>query len=1138
MAKNKQQIKFEADITGFKSAIKEGEQSIRSLTKELKLNQEQLKGNNNNTNTLTERVQILQQEYKEQTEVVENTNKAYKKAVELLGENSEESRKWKDKLTEAEIKQQKIKNALDETNIQLKIQEDKLITNGKQWEETGDKIVKIGDKINSVGNKLSVVSAGTAAIAIAALKSSVEYESAFAGVEKTVDATEEQLAELKTGILDMSTRMPASATEIANVAEAAGQLGIQTDNILSFSEAMIGLGESTNLTSDEAATQLAKFANIMQMSQKDFDKLGATIVDLGNNFATTEADIVDMAMRLAGAGKQVGLSEGQVMGLATALSSVGIEAEMGGSAISKAMVKMQNAVEMGGGKLESVLKKAGMSLHELEIISANDSMTFKQLCTELDMTSTEVKKLITAGTNLEDFAKVSGMTTEQFKKQWKEDAAGALSAFIQGLGNAEDKGETAINMLSEMGLTEVRLRDSLLRAANAGDLFNTAISTGTKAWKENTALTKEVDKRYKTTESQIKMLKNEATKLAVEFGNELAPSLRQILKDVKPLLKTISDAIKSFSQLDDKTKQNIIRMGALVVALGPTTKAVGGLTSALGTGIKGIGNFSEAIGNMRTGTTSTNKEVSTLVSVVGGLSSPLGIATLGVTALAGAWAVGKIHEQEITEETRKLREEINLEADARQELIDTVTNQQNATLSEMKNLSDLVDELDTLVDENGKVKEGYKERANFILNELNHAMGTEYELIGDTVQGYQDLKKSVEDVIRTKQIEAILNAEQSKYDNAWSKKSEAYERLAKTQKDVVNTEKEIAEWEKNNSQIDDSFWGKLKRGFTTNTDTLTELENLKTKLNEQQETLRRADEEYNNYLNDVATGERNLTILLGEDIDAQNKLIEEKTMAHKNASDNIAETTKMTIENYLYDLQMYKKYKDEALKKQDKVSAEYYQKQIESNNRNLEEHARSLAGLISKTKELTPEEVSAWKELATQSSDIYANVLSELPPTTVRKIQDATGCVVSDKKLAEAFAELGRNSATSFSSTDFERVGQSVVERLANGLSSKKGLLGAVGQSLSETLKITATVSSQGAVSGHVDGIAYVPKNNYVARLHEGERVLTKKENQDYTRNINNNSKNVVVNIYPKTMTEQEMIKVSNFIEREWGRRS
>lgn len=68
---------------------------------------------------------------------------------------------------------------------------------------------------------------------------------------------------------------------------------------------------------------------------------------MGNNFATTESEIVDMALRLAGAGHQVGMSEGQILGLATALSSVGIEAEMGGSAMSKALVKMQMQLKWG-----------------------------------------------------------------------------------------------------------------------------------------------------------------------------------------------------------------------------------------------------------------------------------------------------------------------------------------------------------------------------------------------------------------------------------------------------------------------------------------------------------------------------------------------------------------------------------------------------------------------------------------------------------------------------------------------------------------------------------------------------------------------------------------------------------------------
>ena len=121
----------------------------------------------------------------------------------------------------------------------------------------------------------------------------------------------------------MSKRMPQSASQIAQVAEAAGQLGIQTENILGFTETMVMLGDATNMTSDQAATALARLANITGMSQKDFDRLGSTIVALGNNLATTESEIVEMGLRLAGTASQVGMTEDQILALAAAMSSVG-----------------------------------------------------------------------------------------------------------------------------------------------------------------------------------------------------------------------------------------------------------------------------------------------------------------------------------------------------------------------------------------------------------------------------------------------------------------------------------------------------------------------------------------------------------------------------------------------------------------------------------------------------------------------------------------------------------------------------------------------------------------------------------------------------------------------------------------------
>lgn len=620
----------------FKKTLQDINIEMNKNYNQFKLTQSQWDNSTKSTEKLKAQQEYLTNAYEIQSDKVNVLKMQLADLENAENKNTTAIKKKQNELTNAEIKLKNYESKLKDVQTQL-------TNTGKKLEEWGEKVEKSGKKIENAGKKLSAFSAASISALTLSAKSAIDFEDAFAGVEKTVDGTKEQMEELKQGIRDMAKEIPSSTTEISAVAEAAGQLGIKTENILDFSKAMIDLGNSTNLTADEAASQLAKFANITQMSQKDFDKLGSTIVDLGNKYATTEADIVSMAMRLAGAGKQVGFSEAEILGLATALSSVGIEAEMGGSAISKAMVKMQNAVEQGGKKLDTVLKKTGMTLRELELMSANDSMGFKELSQSIGMTSTELKQLITAGTNLEDFAKVSGMTTEQFKKAWKEDAAGALSEFIKGLGDAKNKGESAITMLSEMGLTEVRLRDSLLRAANAGTLFNDAINTGTQAWKNNTALTNEANKRYDTLKSKIKIAINKLKDMAITLGNKLMPSIEKVIEG-------LGKWIDKFSTLSDKQVNMIVKIGLIVAAIEPLVTIIGKVTSVIGGTIKGIGTFTQAIGVARGKITSTSEAVNGLAKVFTVVTSPVGLACTAIGLAVAGIAIAVNESQKKTKE--------------------------------------------------------------------------------------------------------------------------------------------------------------------------------------------------------------------------------------------------------------------------------------------------------------------------------------------------------------------------------------------------------------------------------------------------------------------------------------------------------
>ena len=1138
------------ELKNAENGIKTTAEKIEELTNKLKENENAFKLTQSQYTALTTKSQKL----KDEQSYLTNAYELQKEKLELLNQELDELENSEDKNTTAISKKRnqvmQAETELNNYNTKLKIVTNLLESTSAKAVNFGENIEKVGSKIEKAGNKLSAFSTASAGALIYAAKSAIDFEDAFTGVEKTVDATPKQLAAIKQGIIDMSKEIPSSTTEISAVAEAAGQLGIETDNILSFSRAMIDLGNSTNLTSDEAASQLAKFANIMGMSQKDFDRLGSSIVDLGNHFATTEADIVEMAMRLAGAGKQVGLSEGQVLGLATSLSSVGIEAEMGGSAISKAMVKMQNAVDLGGGKMEKVLKKAGMSLHDMELMAANDSKGFKALAGSLDMTSTELKNMITAGTNLEDFAKVSGMTTAQFKKAWKEDAAGALSAFIQGLGHAEDKGESAITMLSEMGLTEVRLRDSLLRAANAGDLFNKALETGTTAWKENTALANEANKRYENLKSKIKIAINQLQVLAITVGNKLMPSIEKGIGKIEEITKKVEG-------LNDNQVEWIVKTAAVVVAIGPLVKILGTVTSTTGKVVKGFGTFIQAVGVMKGKVTTTSESVNGLAGFLTKLTSPAGIATAAILATAGALVYFATKKSEAT---KAAEEFANKASDFKKQLDEynnSVDEAAGAELAHIDAVERLKNELSTLVDENGKVKEGEKSRVQFILNELNSALGTEYSLNGDIIQNYKDLQKEIDGTIEKKRAKIKLDAEESKYKNAIEKQTEAVEGMKKAQQDLgMSYEDAKKKLEDYNKKSEDMLY---MRGEFANLSKM-EFDRKQAEMLQKAgeiDQLKKNIEAYENYkgtvqmcTNDIKRYEDDYAKYTEGKYEEIGNTIITAAKEWKNAS---VEEIKNGINEQENALKQYKEIYDRTGSKIANANAEQAKK-------NLEDLANNLQIRTERLGELGQTEIEAWKNLATQSYNIYHEQLSKMTPEMQKKISDVTGVIYQktpdvsaateimskeilsrldndkafkDEALKSMYGYLNglsnsdlRSLLTAAGIQDVDKVmegiragnlaedeGKKILTSLNNGLNSGafKGTLfntaRDIASGIANRLSVKFNVSGlnnvfktiTGFLPGHKLGLDYVPKDNYVARLHKGERVLTAEENKEYT---------------------------------------
>lgn len=581
--------KFNPTLNGAKNAVKYFQSNVKALDSSLK-------NNGKNTDLLQAKYKTLGQAIEAQKSVLDQMKNSFdtlepgtakfdKAAAEIERENA--------KLAAMEDQLHRVKEALiavgKENSFANRINKfgDGLIKSGKKIKTFGEEVSKTGRELTTGLTAPLVASVGFIT------KAAVDYESAFAGVKKTVDETATvSYKNLSDGIRQMAKELPASAVEIANVAEVAGQLGIKAEDILTFSRTMIDMGESTNLSAEDAASSIAKIANILGLTSDEYKRFGSSVVDLGNNFATTERDIVEMTNRLAAGGKLAGLTAPEILGLATAMSSVGIEAEAGGTAMTQTLTAIGNAV----------------------------SLTTKDSADDLAL-----------------IAKVAGTTSEEFQKAWKEKPAEALQAFIKGLNTAHEQGANMDAILMKLGMTGIRQGNMLKSLALSSDKMSAAVARSNKAWKENTALTNEANKRYETTESQLKMFKNQVTDLAIEFGGPLLKALREGLTAAKPWIDTLAKMAKQFSSMSEEQQRNVLKWAALTAGAGPAL-------SILGKGFGIIGNLTKALGWLTKGTGKAVGGMSLMLKTfqafrtTGNLSSAFKLASGGAVALGNATA--------------------------------------------------------------------------------------------------------------------------------------------------------------------------------------------------------------------------------------------------------------------------------------------------------------------------------------------------------------------------------------------------------------------------------------------------------------------------------------------------------------------
>lgn len=523
------QLKRAADATQKQS------QKHKELVQKYKDEDAQVKKLRKQNDSLVSTNKKVKDTYDKTNTELKQTEKEYNNLNSTIKNHGQNLTNAQKKVNDERTSMNNLQKSIDRTSKEMKsFNKEQLIANSQftktanHLDTMSEKFGKIGHGMTSVGRSMSIgVTTPIVAGFGASVKAAVDYEQALAGVAKTTNLSGAELNKMSDEITGMSKQMPFAATEIAGVAEAAGQLGVKKSEITDFTKTMLDMSVATNLTSEEAATEFARFANAAGMPIDKVDRLGASVVALGNTTATTEKEIVEMGQRLAGAGSQAGFSADQIMSISAAMSSVGIEAEAGGTAMTQIFNKMTKATAEGG-------------------------------------------------ETLDNFGKTAGMTGKEFAETWEANPTKALSAFVKGLSNTEG----VLKALDSVGIKGIREADTIRRLSNNHTVLDKALRTGSKGWKENNALTNEAKTRYKTMGSQLQIFKNQLFALGKDIGNVIAPV-------VVGITKKFGQWAESFTKMPKPIKGISIALGLVAAATGPVVLGVGLLLRAVGSAAKG-----------------------------------------------------------------------------------------------------------------------------------------------------------------------------------------------------------------------------------------------------------------------------------------------------------------------------------------------------------------------------------------------------------------------------------------------------------------------------------------------------------------------------------------------------------------------
>lgn len=755
-------------------------------------------------------------------------------------------------------------------------------------------------------------------------------------------------------------------------------------------------------------------ANGTKVSDENYRNLQREIINTENKLKNLQAQ----ASKWTTAGKAIEEVGTKIENIGSKVDSLGnkLTTRVTAPLIALGVVGVQSAAKQEAA-MQQVDKIYGDAADTIKNFAENTAISF-------NMSTSEAYKYAQIYGNLIQSITDDQAENAQYTQQLLEASSVIASATGRTMEDVMDRIRSGLlgntEAIEDLG---VNVNVAMIESTDSFKKF-----AGDKSWRQLDFQTQQQIRLFAILEQTTKKYGDEVNKntasdiqkLTAKFTNLTSKLSKKLLPIADKLIDKADDFLDKLDDLTDEEMDNIIQIGLMVAAAGPLVKIAGTLTKTIGSTAKGIGTFSQAIAVATNKTTSNVTSVNNLAKAFGALTSPAGLTVTAIGAVAGAIAYFSQKQTDAQKAAEELANEMTDQKTSLEEYNKSVQDTLDANLSHIDSVENLKDELETLVDENGKVKEGYKSRVDFILNELNSALGTEYDLNGDVIESYKDLQKEIDTLIEKKRAEIFLSSYEQDYKNAIENQTNAVENMK-------TAYGQLSEYMQN--------YGTDLDGLKTKSEELRDL---------QEEWFAKPgassflkSEEYRKEaeaLENVISAYEDAEWAVQDYTDKVNKYTSNYELFVEKKYSEIGKTVTQTTQNWtdasLTTIQNSMIEQGKALDAYENIYKEtgntVAQELAAQATANLQSLAEELTARTSTISELGEDEKTAWKNLASSSYSIYSEYVSKMAPEMRKKIQEATGVVIANTpEFAAQAGKMGKRVVS-----EFDKNGQAKEEAL------------------------------------------------------------------------------------------------------------